>query len=156
MIYDKLTALSSYLKEEKYEALHNFINLVDVNISLTEQSELGDIGFYKVITYETINENRITESHLEFIDIQIVLSGEEVIRVYDKKNLEVTSAYSSTSDCIFYKVGGAQFRAEIRLTPGKFAIFFPEDVHETQISPDLKSGQIKKLVVKLKKEYFDK
>lgn len=156
MIYDKLTALPSYLKEEKYEALHSFINTVDINIALTEQSELPDIGFYKVITYETISQNWITESHLEFIDIQIVLSGEEIIRVYDKKNLEITKTYSSMSDCIFYKVGEAQFGAEIRLTPGKFAIFFPEDVHETQIAPDLNSGQIKKLVVKLKKEYFDK
>lgn len=156
MIYDKLTALSSYLKEEKYEALHSFINTVDINIALTEQSELPGIGFYKVITYETISQNWITESHFEFIDIQIVLSGEEIIRVYNKENLEITKAYSSTSDCIFYKVGEAQYGAEIRLSPGKFAIFFPEDVHETQIALDLKSGQIKKLVVKLKKEYFDK
>jgi len=156
MIYDNLITLPYYLKDAKYSALISFINSVNINTRLTEQCQLEEFGYYKVVTYETINQNWIIESHQEYIDIQIVLSGEEIIRVYDKKNLEITHEYSFISDCIFYKVGENHFDLELKLSQGKFVIFFPDDVHETQISIQGKPGLIRKLVVKLKKEYYDK
>lgn len=45
--------------------------------------------FFKVLRYETKESGCITESHRKFIDIQLVLSGVELIEIYDGSKLLV-------------------------------------------------------------------
>ena len=65
------------------------------------------------------------ETHNEFIDIQIPLSGTEIMGYTAAKGLAETY---------------------IAVKPGMFAIFFPQDGHAPGITPD----GVKKVIVKVK------
>ena len=71
------------------------------------------------------------ETHNEFIDIQIPLSGTEVM------------GYTAEKDITFFE-GLAETYVAVK--PGMFAIFFPQDGHAPGITPD----GVKKVIVKVK------
>ena len=71
------------------------------------------------------------ETHNEFIDIQIPLSGTEVM------------GYNAEKDITFFE-GLAETYVAVK--PGMFAIFFPQDGHAPGITPD----GVKKVIVKVK------
>ena len=73
------------------------------------------------------------ETHRDFIDIQIPLSGTEIM------------GYTAAKDCI---PADAPYNAETYITvkPGMFAIFFPQDGHAPGITPE----GVKKVIVKVK------
>ena len=78
------------------------------------------------------------ETHNEFIDIQIPLSGTEVM------------GYTAAKDCVHVEKDITFFEglAEtyVAVKPGMFAIFFPQDGHAPGITPD----GVKKVIVKVK------
>ncbi len=84
------------------------------------------------------------ETHNLFIDIQIPLSGTEVMG-YTPTNacLPADAVYNAEKDITFFE-GAAE--SYIALHPGMFAIFFPQDGHAPGITPD----GVKKVVVKIK------
>jgi biofilm protein TabA len=114
----------------------------------------GNDIFVKILHYETKSEDFITESHREYVDMQIVYSGSEIIRIFDVPSLTIKDIYNPDTDCQFYHVRSAEPNAVLTLTPGKAALFFPYDVHETQIAPELLPKNIKKAVVKIHVKFF--
>lgn len=91
------------------------------------------------------------ESHQRYIDIQFLITGEEVIGLAPVENLEVTAPYNEAKDITFYAVAKG-FEA-VSLAPGQFAVFFPADGH----MPLCAAGQpmeIHKAVVKVKLAYW--
>ena len=107
----------------------------------------GDNVFINVSSYETkpINNERLFESHKEYIDIQLVASGKEQLGFTSKESLTVTEAYKPD-----YELYGMVDEFDgIVLTRGKFAVLFPDEPH----APGLACGEpclVKKLVVKVK------
>ena len=86
------------------------------------------------------------ESHKNYIDIQYVIDGEELIGVTTADKVKVDEPYDSEKDLAFYTFEGGDYR---KATPENFMVFFPDDVHR----PSLKSGEsvpVKKAVVKIK------
>jgi biofilm protein TabA len=67
------------------------------------------------------------ESHRLYIDVQCVLSGEEIIDVLPAAGLEVEKPYRPEKDVVIYKDAGPGER--LRMKPGSIAVFFPEDGH---------------------------
>ena len=67
------------------------------------------------------------ETHRLYIDVQCVLSGEEIIDVLPVAGLEVDKPYRPEKDVAKYKDPGPGRR--LRLGPGSIAVFFPEDGH---------------------------
>jgi biofilm protein TabA len=67
------------------------------------------------------------ESHRKFIDVQVIVEGEELMEVIDASRITVRDAYVSERDLITYVDG--KDASEIRLLAGEAAIFFPVDVH---------------------------
>lgn len=89
---------------------------------------------------------RFYEAHRSYIDIQYLVSGEELIRVADVGTLEETTAYDSERDVAFY---GLAPGTDLRLRPGDFAILYPHDAH----LPKLAAGSpapVQKIVVKVR------
>jgi biofilm protein TabA len=72
--------------------------------------------------------NCVLESHVQNIDVQFILEGEEVMDVMDADGLEVTRPYKEASDVILYGDPG-EGGSRLRVRAGQAAIFFPEDVH---------------------------
>ena len=92
---------------------------------------------------KTKEEARL-ETHNEFIDIQIPLSGTEVMGYTAAKDCVPADApYNVEKDITFFE-GLAETYVAVK--PGMFAIFFPQDGHAPGITPD----GVKKVIVKVK------
>jgi biofilm protein TabA len=86
------------------------------------------------------------ESHRKYIDVQVMVEGEELMEVEDISRLVVSHAYNPERDLIKY--GDTDIASVLRMRPGDVAIFFPEDGH----MPSLHwrgTGLVRKTVVKV-------
>jgi biofilm protein TabA len=88
----------------------------------------GDRLYASVATYETgPREERRFEAHRKYIDVQVLLEGEEVIDVALDNDLPVLEAYDEKRDVMFLEPP-PQF-ASLVMNPGSFAVFYPHDIH---------------------------
>ena len=88
-------------------------------------------------------ENAKLETHDKMIDIQIPLSSAETMGYTPRKYLPEMK-YDSVKDLTFYDGLAQQY---VTVSPGMFAIFFPQDGHAPCIS---ESSKIKKVIFKVK------
>lgn len=87
------------------------------------------------------------EVHRNYIDIQYLVSGKEIIGVTtDLGTLPVKTPYDEKRDILFY--ADSENETDLHLLPGNFAIFFPEDVHRPNCQYE-NSQKIRKVVVKI-------
>jgi YhcH/YjgK/YiaL family protein len=109
--------------------------------------------YFKVMSYDTMPEPTVIESHRKEVDVQVVLAGGERIKIYSPNSLKIATEYSEETDCQFYK---AQQPAdmEFKLFPGKMAVFFPQDIHGCQYTRSNEIETIKKIVIKIDEELF--
>lgn len=84
--------------------------------------------FAQIQAYDSLDpsEQRF-ESHRRYADIQYVQRGHETILWTPIDTLAVTEPYDPETDNMFY---GDAPATELRLSPGYFAVFFPEDGHK--------------------------
>ena len=136
MIFDKIENLSQYFDKPWVSVVLDFYNTLDVNTPNGEYELLGRDLYCKVLDYETKTTDFITESHRKYVDIQISLYGEEIIEVnnFDSPNLSISQNYNEINDCIFYNNSLQQFDNRIHLRKDFMAVFFPQDIHTTQIN----------------------
>lgn len=138
---------------EKYASLNPlFAQAIEFILSHDLQSmELGktvlkgrDLVVNVAQTNPKSKEQAKIETHNEFIDIQIPLSGTEVMGYTPaEKCIPADAAYSAEDDITFFDGLAENY---IAIKPGMFAIFFPQDGHAPGISPD----GVKKIIVKVK------
>jgi biofilm protein TabA len=84
------------------------------------------------------------EAHNNYIDIQVCPQGTEEMGWRARAScVEEKEPYNAEKDVVFYKDKPDTY---FNLKAGQFVIFYPEDVH----APMIGSGDIKKLVVKVK------
>lgn len=87
------------------------------------------------------------EAHRYHIDVQYLVSGEEVIGVATQPlDVAVHQPYDRERDIIFYQ--HAPDETQIRMLPGTFAVFFPQDIHRPNGAVN-QPGPIRKVVVKI-------
>ena|SRR5215831_5963873 len=85
------------------------------------------------------------ESHRKYVDLQLVISGEEKMGRAPVAEATVTKPYDETRDVANYTAEG-----KIYLVPaGTFQIFFPIDAHRPNITPG-GNKVVKKIVIKIK------
>ncbi|XSB53618.1 YhcH/YjgK/YiaL family protein [Enterobacter ludwigii] len=98
------------------------------------------------LTTQTWDKNR-PEVHRRYLDIQFLAWGEEKIGVaIDTGNNEISESLLEQRDIIFYH--GSENESFIEMTPGTYAIFFPQDVHRPACIKN-KASAIRKIVVKV-------
>lgn len=86
------------------------------------------------------------ESHRKYIDVQVIVAGEELMEVEDVTRMEVNYAYNPERDLIKY--ADTAVASLLRMRTGDVAVFFPEDGH----MPSLHwrgGGHVHKTVVKV-------
>jgi len=95
----------------KYEVLHksfkkafNFIRENDLGSMEVGRVEIdGDDIFALVQSYDTMAAaDKQFEAHKNYIDIQYIISGNEMMGYTNPKNLTVTTAYNSDKDAEMY------------------------------------------------------
>lgn len=149
MIFDKLEQIKNYKGISK-----NFDKAIDSIIEGDyKNSEIGkheidkDNIFYMIQQYDTkYIENCSFETHHNYADIQILLSGKEKIGYSNHENLEITTPYIAEKDVEKQK-GDYDFLLKMDIL--NFALFFPNEPHMPCVAhKDLE--KVKKAVFKIK------
>ena len=88
-------------------------------------------------------EQARVEAHRKYIDIQIAVEGTEQMGWIDVSGCsEVLTPYNPEKDVVFYTGPVSTY---FTVSPGEFAVFFPEDAHQ----PSIGEGKMKKIIVKV-------
>jgi YhcH/YjgK/YiaL family protein len=107
----------------------------------------GDRLYASVATYETgSREDRRFEAHRKYIDVQVLLEGEEFIDVSLDRDLPTSEAYDEKRDVMF--MGPPQQFTSLRMRPGYFAVFYPHDIHRPGCHLQGKQ-RVRKIVLKV-------
>ena len=92
------------------------------------------------------DEGRLYENHTEYIDVQFVMEGDEIIRVTDVGDLVVAQEYSPESDAALYEKADG---TDVKLSSGDFVILYPHDAHIPQLQ-STQPSDVKKIVIKVR------
>lgn len=85
------------------------------------------------------------ESHRKYIDVQLIVTGEEGMGVCAVSKANVTKQYDEKRDVANYTAKGKIYNAKAET----FFIFFPDDAHRPNITPG-GNKVVKKIVIKVK------
>ena len=147
MVIDTLENLEKYASlNPLFAQAIEFLKSHDLHSMEIGKTELkGKDLFVNVAqTKPKAKEEAKLETHRDYIDIQIPLSGTEVIGYTPAQDcLPADATYNEEKDITFFE-GLAE--SYIAVKPGMFAIFFPQDGHAPGITPD----GVKKVIVKVK------
>ena len=147
MIIDQLKNISYYKKlSDGFNAAFAFIEETDLNSLSTGKYVIKDDRVFAIVSeYETRDPKEIDwETHKKYIDIQILINGEERIGYTWLDNLTLEKDYNTEKDIMFFRGNGEY----ITLKKGFFTIFFPHDAHKPGLNTDKKMN-VKKLVIKV-------
>ena len=147
MVVDTLENLEKYASlNPLFAQAIEFLKSHDLHAMEVGKTELNgkDLVINIAQTTPKTKEQAKLETHNEFIDIQVPLSGTEIMGYTPGKDCVPADApYSAEKDITFFE-GLAE--TYIAVKPCMFAIFFPQDGHAPGISPD----GVKKVIVKVK------
>ena len=153
MIYDKLENLVQYTRFKGFADAMVFLREFAVNKECGVYEIKGKDVIANVIEFDTKDKvDGILENHQDYIDIHTIIEGSERFECFITDELTAKSDYDSEKDCQFFE--HPQFKGvEGVLEPGKFAIFFPQDAHITQLKQcdGDESKRYKKIIIKVKK-----
>jgi biofilm protein TabA len=119
-----------------------------LGVGESHKVELADGMFAIEQVYETkARPDGFFESHRRFIDVQVVLAGEEVMEVTEIGRLPVRVPYSDERDVIIYEdFAGA---AVLPFRAGEAAVYFPVDGHMPCLRAGAASQLVRKTVIKV-------
>lgn len=110
--------------------------------------ELGDGVFAMEQVYETKpRADGFFESHRKYIDLQVVVEGDELMEVIDGTRIAVRQPYNPDRDLIMYD--DTAEASLLHVFPGHATIFFPIDVHMPSLRRNGKPVLVRKSVVKI-------
>ncbi len=135
----------SVMKSAYEYIVNNLDEIKKLEVGRHELSNIHEKAFVNIMEYDT-KDNPPWESHLKYIDIQIVFEGSEDFEVGDIDMLEKKGEYDSMKDYQDWTGAGHIF---LTLYPNNMLVLYPKDAHRVGLHP--KSGQkhVKKGIVKI-------
>ena len=143
-VYEDLKASSPV-----FEKALNYLEKLIVELPENGRYEVdGDKIYINVSSYETkpVSNERLFESHKDYIDIQVMVKGREMIGFAPEEALTVTTPYNKEGDYELYAMADDIDR--VIFTEGKLAVIYPGEPH----APGLACGSpenVKKAVIKV-------
>ena len=93
----------------------------------------GDLVYCTRFTYGTIpQEESFFEAHRRYLDIHIMVEGEERVDMNRPEDLKLTDAQEGND---FYAYQGESWHSTV-LKPGEFLVVFPGDAHRIKVQVD--------------------
>lgn len=132
------------------------LNEMDLQSLETGRHDLTDTIYMNVMEFETSEaSSKKAELHHKYIDIQVLISGSELIEYgVNEPDLSTYTDYNDNDD--YQLTPDIPNKSAVYLTPKMFAVFFPYEPHKpgciARTAPEL----IKKLVVKVPVELLNK
>lgn len=87
------------------------------------------------------------ESHRKYIDVQVIVAGEERMEVADISRLKESQGYLEEHD--YLKYADTKATSHLAMVAGNVAIFFPADGHLSTLRPEAGPVLVRKAVVKV-------
>lgn len=133
---------------EQWKAAYEFIKSNDfATLSLGRHQIVPDGAYANVLEYVSDTTARF-EAHRDYIDVQIIVSGEENICVAKLDDaIECTTEYSKEQDVVFYATAD-NIRSYDADSAGWY-IFFPSDLHRPGYARVDAPCSMRKVVVKI-------
>ena len=145
---NELDMVFSYLRQAITNNTEVNTRICSMNLDQYEKIEItSEIFAIEQSYYTRQSEESLFESHIKYIDIQFLISGEETIEVVHTDLLEVDSEYNKEGDYSLYKVNPDS--SKIIMKNGDLSILFPEDGHMPGLKSGNKSQRVFKTVVKV-------
>ena len=108
----------------------------------------GDKVYALIQSYDTKASKAVRyETHRAYLDIQLLVSGTEIIEVTDRARLQVSVPY--VIDIEFYATPEPNPCFSMLLMPGDALILFPEDAHRPGLAIDGRPVPVRKIVLKI-------
>lgn len=150
MILDAIGSLSNY------QAMANDMEMIlawmkDKNLTSLEvgRYEIPNCDSFVLIQeYDTKDEDVARwESHINYMDIQVVLSGIEYMGYTNIDGLTIKEPYNPDKDIMFFEK--PEYHFDLQIKEGHFAMFFPNDAHKPGFDKGNKT-KVKKAVIKVR------
>jgi biofilm protein TabA len=150
----KLNLHSSVNKDSFYVAYHRNPKLWDAAFAFLKNENLdtlspgkypiaGEQVFASVTEAPSHNKDEVKwESHKNYVDLQYIIKGKELIGIADTSKAVIVKPYSP--DVINYTAEGKYYVAG----QGEFFLFFPNNAHRPTINVD-GYNVVKKIVIKI-------
>ncbi len=145
MIIDTLDNLEKYIKlHPDFKTVFDYLKLHNLNNMECGRHELkGNEVFFNLQEYETKPVQKL-EAHKKYIDIQVMINGEEYMGYTNIENTKVIEEYNEEKDVMFLNGNVDKLRADNKT----FLIFYPEDAHMPALCTD-KPQKVKKAIFKI-------
>ena len=145
---DGFTTAFAYVEEMLRDGSPANARLRGIAAGDAQKTELGSGVFVVEQAYETkVRADGFFESHRKYIDVQVVLDGEELMEVADSTRMNVRQPYNPDRDLVVYE--DSTEASLLRMYPGQGAIFFPDDVHMPSLRIRSVPVFVRKAVVKI-------
>jgi biofilm protein TabA len=122
--------------------------LLAVPTGETERVELGDGVFALEQAY--VAKPRVEgrwEAHRVYIDVQVIVSGDELMEVTDVSRLKVAEDHTPAKDILFFEAYPEG--SVLRMRAGELAVFYPVDAHKPSLAAGEPAALVRKTVVKV-------
>ena len=127
MILCQWQALKNAVDPVVYGVIESFMQSCDVATIPTGRQELEHGCYVNVDSYET-RENHTYEGHKKFVDVQLMVDGDEEIFCAPLGHGTVVTPYNEEKDCWFFDCNKGPF-CTAHLTAGMAALLLPWDLH---------------------------
>jgi YhcH/YjgK/YiaL family protein len=148
-INHKSLAIAYFKNPEKWNIAFAFLRSGDLTKLAPGRHDIDGENIYAMMNEYTTKDpdSALFEAHRKYIDIQFMVSGNELIGLAPlSSKTDVTQPYSDEGDAELFHVKESK---SLKASPGRFFIFFPDDAH----SPGIRDGAampVRKVVVKVK------
>jgi YhcH/YjgK/YiaL family protein len=150
MIVDLIRNWQEYRLGKAWEMSFEFLENVNAKTADGEYPLKGKDIFARVMSYKTCSRKETKlEAHRRYVDIQFTLAGAEIIEWRPLSNLKIKTPYDKEKDVEFYQKPSTSATG-LFMSPGSFAVFFPQDAHMPKLMAGNTPATIKKVVVKIK------
>jgi biofilm protein TabA len=148
MIFDHLSNMTTYKGlTPRLDKAFDYIQNVDLStLDVGKHPIDGEDIFVLIQSYQgKAIEASLCEAHKKFIDIQIILEGDELMGYAPVEGMTVVEPYDIEKDRFFVQWDGTLLNCTSKI----FAVFFPQDAHMPGVerTPGM---LIKKAVVKVR------
>lgn len=132
----------------KFIKAFEYLQTTDLVLLEKGRYEIDGANIFAIINeYDTVDAvGEQMESHKKHIDVQYIVSGEELIGHDFLQQQNPSKAYSEEDDYMLFAEKPAFFS---KLEQNRFAIFFPSDLHMPNIRVN-GPARVKKVVIKIK------
>ncbi len=136
----KINSAIEYVKNQK-------LNIIPVG-----KYTIDDDSYFTLQEYETKDESLCKfESHKQFVDVHLIINGEEKINVCSLDLLTIETPYDDNNDTIIW--GSSKFAkhkcAEVILNCGSYVVLYPDNAHMPAVKVN-GASKIRKVVIKVK------